>query len=420
MTSKTPGEMRISPVNPKQESRKAEEDEADKGTGSIGEEKGAEDEVEADEPEEAKVREVRDPGCPTVEERERHNKTHVPARPWCPVCVEAKGIEDPHYKAGKDREYEMPLISIDYKSFGQSAPGEGEKGTALIIKDRDTKVIYAHLVEEKGVGDEWIVKRLIDDIESLGYTDVIIKGDGEPAIVQVMKEVQRKRTPKTVIENPPAYDPKSNGAAEKAVDHFMGQMRAIKIGLERRIKRRVETTWPILTWMAEHSCMMLNRYQVGKDGKTPHRRATGKECVQKTLEFGEQVYAKPKRRPSTNRKQALETRWKIGTWVGMTNRSNEHIVVVQDKDAEYAIRVRTVRRVSEDQRWNADAIQRITATVKVPIPAQKHRGEPLVAEASEARNFAEVGGDGTNLADAEVEQKGQDIQRLQDHQENTG
>ena len=171
------------------------------------------------------------------------------------------------------------------------------------------------------------------------------------------------------------------------------------------MNKRVETTWAVLTWMAGHSCMMLNGYQVGKDGKTPHRRATGKDCMQKTLEFGEQVYAKPKRRPSTNRKQALETRWKLGTWVGMTNRSNEHIVIVHENDTEYAIRVRTVRRVSADHRWSADAIQKITATVKIPIPAQRHRGEPLVAEAREARHFAEVGGDGTKLAEAEVEKK---------------
>ena len=54
------------------------------------------------------MREVRDPGKPTEEEIERHNKTHVPARPWCPVCVEAKGIEDPHCKADPDRVHEVP------------------------------------------------------------------------------------------------------------------------------------------------------------------------------------------------------------------------------------------------------------------------------------------------------------------------
>ena len=50
------------------------------------------------------------------------------------------------------------------------------------------------------------------------------------------KEVRKLRlTDRTLLEHHPAYDPKSNGAAEKAVDMFMSQMRAIQIGLERGI-----------------------------------------------------------------------------------------------------------------------------------------------------------------------------------------
>ena len=112
-----------------------------------------EEEVEAQGQEEAIFKEVRDLGCPTSEERERHYKTHVPFRPWCSVCVEAQGIEDPHYCAQHGREHEIPLVAIDYKSFGQSGENEHYKGTALIVKDRDTKTIHGHIVDEKGVGD---------------------------------------------------------------------------------------------------------------------------------------------------------------------------------------------------------------------------------------------------------------------------
>ena len=70
----------------------------------------------------------------------------------------------------------------------------------------------------------------------------------------------------TIVEHPPASGPKSNGGAEKAVDMFTRQMRAVKIGLERRISKRIETSWAVPTWMAEHACMMIKRYQVGRDG----------------------------------------------------------------------------------------------------------------------------------------------------------
>ena len=101
--------------------------------------------------------------------------------------------------------------------------------------------------------------------------------------------------------------------------------------------------------------MMLNRYQVGRDGRTGYRRIVGKECVQKIVEFGEQVHVKPKRRPQTNRKQSLDSKWKIGTWVGMTGRSNDHIVIILDGGFGF----RTLRGMSVDQRWNSDAIEHI-------------------------------------------------------------
>ena len=158
-------------------------------------------------------------------------------------------------------------------------------------------------MNEKGVGDGWIV--LMEDIDNLGYTELVLKGDGEPALVQVMNEVKRQRPHKTILEHPPAYDPMSNGAVEKAFDQFMCQFRAIKIGLERRIGKRVETNWPVLTWVAEHAAMMLNRYQVGRDGRTAYRRTVGKRMVfRKLLSSANRVHVKPKRR-ATNQSQAI-------------------------------------------------------------------------------------------------------------------
>ena len=68
-------------------------------------------------------------------------------------------------------EHEIPLVAIDYKSFDQS--GEHEQGTALIVKDRDTKTIHGHIVNEKGVGDGWIVSKLMEDIDNLGFSELV-------------------------------------------------------------------------------------------------------------------------------------------------------------------------------------------------------------------------------------------------------
>ena len=119
------------------------------------------------------------------------------------------------------------------------------------------------------------------------------------------------------------------------------------------------------------------------------------ECVQKVVEFGEQVHVKPKRRPQTNRKQSLDSKWKIGTWVGMTSRSNEHIVIIPDGGLGFAIRARTVRRMSVDQRWKSDAIEHINATVKTTVPKIKEIAEPAAGETPVV--YADVEGDGKQI-----------------------
>ena len=45
--------------------------------------------------EEAPIRRPRNPSEPTPEEKEKHWAVHLPYRSWCPVCVKARGREDP-------------------------------------------------------------------------------------------------------------------------------------------------------------------------------------------------------------------------------------------------------------------------------------------------------------------------------------
>ena len=46
--------------------------------------------------EEAPMRLPSHPSGPTPEERDRHNKIHLPHRSWCSVCVHARSREDKH------------------------------------------------------------------------------------------------------------------------------------------------------------------------------------------------------------------------------------------------------------------------------------------------------------------------------------
>ena len=91
---------------------------------------------------------------------------------------------------------------------------------------------------------------------------------GEPALVQVLENVKLARDAPSIIQHSPAYDPQVNGAAEKAVQDYMGQERAMNIGLEARLKCKVESDWNIMEWITEFAGELLSRGQFGKDGRT--------------------------------------------------------------------------------------------------------------------------------------------------------
>ena len=165
------------------------------------------DDVEALPAEKPPVKIVKDPGMPSKDEYDEHMVSHMPFRAWCPFCVQGKAGEDPHFKQKVKQAGDKPTLCLDYKAFGQESEEGDEEGksTVLVMRDTDSISTFVHVVEQKGRGDGWIVDKLIDDIASLGYVDVLIKGDGEPALVQVMENIKQKRSQNRTIDPKPEH-----------------------------------------------------------------------------------------------------------------------------------------------------------------------------------------------------------------------
>ena len=68
----------------------------------------------------------------------------------------------------------------------------------------------------------------------------------------------------------------ANGAAEKAVQESVEQLRTMKMCLGAKLKCKVEAKWAILQWMRELAPEMRNRCQVGRDGRTT-------DCMEKAV-----------------------------------------------------------------------------------------------------------------------------------------
>ena len=69
--------------------------------------------LESDEQMTLPTRTLKSPGQLSVEERTAHEMHHLPYRPWCPECVEARGVDDPHHRQPALDELATPKVMFD-------------------------------------------------------------------------------------------------------------------------------------------------------------------------------------------------------------------------------------------------------------------------------------------------------------------
>ena len=144
------------------------------------------------------------PVKPSFAEIERHRIAHYPYRCWCPECVMGQATGSGHLT--KEYESKIPIVGMDYffindkgRLLGRSELGdpvqrdeEVKKGTlikCLVVRDRHTRAIFAFTVPQKGVDDErWVVKQVVQIVEWLGHSRVILKSDNERSLLTLVRQ----------------------------------------------------------------------------------------------------------------------------------------------------------------------------------------------------------------------------------------
>ena len=96
----------------------------------------------------------------------------------------------------------IPKIVSDYFFVGRRRP-QGKEDRAheeeeaakegqtpiIVIKDTRSKALFAHACPCKGP-HEAVVARIVNDLDVMGYKRVLVRTDGEPAIVDLWQKVK--------------------------------------------------------------------------------------------------------------------------------------------------------------------------------------------------------------------------------------
>ena len=270
-----------------------------------------------------KPRVIRRPETPTKQEIADHLPLHLPYRSWCPDCVAGRGVSSPHVMS-KDEPLGV-TISIDYCFMSQQDEGS-DTYPVLIVFDNALKAIWALPVQNKGAVP-YVIKWLVGVLDTAGYRGekISMKSDQEPAILGLKKAVAAARMGETFLIDSPVRESKANGAVERAVRSWQGQVRTIKHYFERCTSKKLDIEHPLFQWLEMWSADIINKFRLREDGRTAYEVMSGHRCRHQVIAFGEAVQFKFT--TDKNKRHKAEVEWNDGVFVGVECKSGEYLVI---------------------------------------------------------------------------------------------
>ena len=79
---------------------------------------------------------------------------------------------------------------------------------------------------------------------------------------------------------------------ERGVQGVEGHIRAIFLALQGRMGRKIDAREKIVNFIPEYASYLMNRLEVGKDGKVAYDRAKGKKPIVLGWRSGRNSYTK--------------------------------------------------------------------------------------------------------------------------------
>ena len=101
----------------------------------------------------------------------------------CPICVQARKRNPAHkHKSANESSKYIPVISMDYMYMNETM--DENNNPILVVHDSVSEGVWAVFAKRKG-DSAYIMHKVANVINRLGYSKIIVKSDQEPAVKSV-------------------------------------------------------------------------------------------------------------------------------------------------------------------------------------------------------------------------------------------
>ena len=313
------------------------------GTEAANRQEASEGLLEADEAQLAQP--LSTPDQPTEQMIREHEVSHIPYRAWCTACVRGRGRTMQHRRVDHSDNL-IPTLSMDYGFLGDGLP-------FVVLRDRKSKAIFAHLLPHKGVAYSSFPERaILRNLAFLGYKRLVLKSDQESSLKALREAVANGYPAEVTCEDAPKGDAhgQSNGEAERAVQTIQGMVRTLVSHIEEKTGQPLGNTSPVIAWAVEHAAtlhLLFSKDTELKDGLTPFQRIKGRAwhiplpCFGEIVEFRKRTETKS------------EPRWESGIYLGTRITSSEKIIGT----AQGTFVVQSLKRKPPSSQWDMDFLK---------------------------------------------------------------
>ena len=202
------------------------------------------------------------------------------------------------------------------------------------------------IVRENGIGDGYVVRKVITFIRELGFDrkKLVLKSEQESSFKALLVRIAQRREGETVREHSPVRSSGSKCIFERSIKDVPGQIRSMRSVIEERINTEVSRSSNVLCWLVEFAALVISRYSVGHDGKTLYERLKDKKSNMFGFEFGDRVLIR--RVPVSSKLAKLDSLWNAGVFVGYRSTTGEYMFDTPER----AFETRALRRQPKEER----------------------------------------------------------------------